>query len=173
VIGSELRRFVTSFCHSGAFPISMLPARKTDPPVRGAISGGWQTEKPGCVSCVTGSIVVGVVAGDSMIISAGLMMVGMVDVESAESSAGVETTGAVAVDSAEMLVGVVAGDSVIIPVGLMMVGMVGVQSAESSAGVETIGILAVDSAEMLVGFIVINWKRGDRLTQIRNESLAC
>ena len=102
----------------------MLPARKTDPPVGGAISGGWRTENPGCVSCVTGSITVGAVTGDSVVVSVGLTMVG-------------------------------------------------VESAESSAGVEGVGAVAVGSAEVLVEFIVVNWKRGDRLAQIRGGSLAC
>ena len=137
MIGSELRRFVTSSCHSGAFPVSMLPARKTDRPVRGGIFGGWQTEKPGFVSCVTGSMAVGVVAGDSV-------------------------TG----DS-------VTGDSVITSVVLMMVGMVVVESVKSSVEVEAIGAVAVDLAEVFIRFIVINWKCGNRLTQIRNKSLAC
>lgn len=87
-------------------------------------------------------------------------MVGIVGVESARSSAGVEA------------IGVVAGDLVITSVGLVMVRIVGVESAKGLAGVEVIGAVAVDSAKVLIEFIVINWKRGDRLTLIRNESLA-
>ena len=65
-------------------------------------------------------------ARDLIIISAGLIMVKIVDVELVESLAGVKTIGAVAVDLAKILVGVVAGDLVIILVGLMMVGIVGI-----------------------------------------------
>ena len=67
----------------------------------GAISGGWRTENPRYVSCVTGSITVGAVTGDLVVVLVGLIMVG---VESAESLAGVKGVGAIAVGLAKVLV---------------------------------------------------------------------
>ena len=78
----------------------ILLARKTDL-VRGAISGNWRTENPGCVSCVIGSITVRAVTRDLVVVSVGLIMVG---VESAESLVGVEGVRAIAVGLAEVLV---------------------------------------------------------------------
>ena len=79
----------------------MLLVRKTDPLVRGAIFSNWRTKNPRCISCVTGSIIVGAVTRDLVVVLVGLIIVG---VELAESLAGVEGVGAVAVGLAKALV---------------------------------------------------------------------
>ena len=80
----------------------MLLARKIDLPVRGAISSSWRIENPRYVSCVIGSIIVGAVTRDLVVVLVGLTIVG---VELAESLAGVKGVGAVAIGLAKVLVG--------------------------------------------------------------------
>jgi len=63
-----------------------------------------------------------------------------------------------------MAVGVIARDSVIISVGLIMVGMVSIELAKGLTEVKAIRAVAVDLIRILIRFIVINWKRKDRLT---------
>jgi len=104
VIRSELRRFITSFCYLGAFSISILLVKKTDLLVRRAISSSWQIEKLRCISCVIGSIVVGVIAKGLVIILAGLIIVRMVSIELVESLTEVEVIRAVVVDLAKILI---------------------------------------------------------------------
>jgi len=79
----------------------MLLVRKIDLLVRGAISSSWRIENPRCVSYIIGSIMVGAVTGDLVVVLVGLIMVG---VKLVESLAGVKGVGAIAVDLAKVLV---------------------------------------------------------------------
>ena len=79
----------------------MLPVRKIDPLVRGAISSSWRIENPRCVSCVIGSITVGAMTGDLVVVLVGLTIVG---IELAESLVGVKGIGAVAIGLGKVLV---------------------------------------------------------------------
>ena len=60
-----------------------------------------------------------------------------------------------------IIVRAITGDLVVVLVGLIIVG---VELVESLAGVKGVRAVAVGLAKVLVKFIVVNWKRRDRLT---------